>query len=72
MYLVTIRDPNPLQDINNEILNRLANNNPNVGIIDWWAASEGHREYLVDDGTHPTNVGNEVLANLYKQALCGQ
>lgn len=72
MFLVTIRDPNPLQDINNEILNRLANNNPNVGIIDWWAASEGHREYLVDDGTHPTNAGAAVIANLYKQALCGQ
>lgn len=72
MYLVTIRDPNPLQDINNEILNRLANANPNVGIIDWWAASEGHREYLVDDGTHPTNAGAAVIANLYKQALCGQ
>ena len=72
MFLVTIRDPNPLQDINNEILNRLANNNPNVGIIDWWAASEGHREYLVDDGTHPTNTGAAVIANLYKQALCGQ
>lgn len=72
MYLVTIRDPNPLQDINNEILNRLANANPNVGIIDWWAASEGHREYLVDDGTHPTNTGAAVIANLYKQALCGQ
>ncbi len=72
MFLVTIRDPNPLQDINNEILNRLANNNPNVGIIDWWAASEGHREYLVDDGTHPTNTGAAVIANLYKQALCGR
>ena len=72
MFLVTIRDPNPLQDINNEILNRLANNNPNVGIIDWWAASEGHREYLVDDGTHPTNAGAAVIANLYKQALCGR
>lgn len=72
MFLVTIRDPNPLQDINNEILNRLANANPNVGIIDWWAASEGHREYLVDDGTHPTNTGAAVIANLYKQALCGK
>ena len=72
MYLVTIRNPYPLQDMNNEVFSRLAKDNPNVGIIDWWAATEGHPEYLVDDGTHPTEAGNEVLANLYKQALCGK
>lgn len=72
MYLVTIRNPYPLQDMNNEVFSRLAKDNPNVGIIDWWAATEGHPEYLVDDGTHPTDAGNEVLANLYKQALCGR
>ncbi len=72
MYIVTIRNPYPLQDMNNEVFSRLAKDNPNVGIIDWWAATEGHPEYLVDDGTHPTEAGNEVLANLYKQALCGK
>ncbi|WP_122820269.1 acyltransferase family protein [Varibaculum vaginae] len=72
LYILTIRNPYPLQDINNEVFNRLAKDNPNVGIIDWWAATEGHPEYLVDDGTHPTAAGNEVLANLYKQALCGR
>ena len=72
MYILTIPNPYPLQDMNNEVFSRLAKDNPNVGIIDWWAATEGHPEYLVDDRTHPTEASNEVLANLYKQALCGR
>lgn len=72
LYFVTIRCPLPLQDMNNEVLRRFAANNPNVGIIDWHGASEGHPEYLYDDGIHLTNTGMQAYAQLVRQALCGQ
>lgn len=61
--------PYPMQDINNEIIRRHAATHPNVGIIDWHGATEGHPELLVDDGTHPTPDGRAVLANLYLSAM---
>lgn len=71
-YFVTIRAPLPLQDSNNSVLRRLAAENPNVGIIDWHGASEGHSEYLEDDGIHLTPSGMTAFATLVRQALCGQ
>lgn len=72
MYFVTIRCPYPLQDANNQILRDYAAQNSNVGIIDWYGESEGHSEYLVDDGQHLTDDGCEAFAKLFRKALCGQ
>lgn len=72
MFFVTIRSPLKLQDLNNEILRDFAAENPNVGIIDWCGASEGHSEYLVDDGIHLTGKGMVAFSQLIRQALCGQ
>lgn len=72
VYFVTIRSPYPLQDANNEVLRRFAAENDNVGIIDWCGASEGHSEYLVDDGIHLTDAGAAAFAQLIRQALCGR
>ena len=72
LYFVTIRSPLKLQDINNKILREFAEENDNVGIIDWKGASEGHSEYLVDDGIHLTTKGAEAFAGLIRKALCGR
>lgn len=72
MFFVTIRSPYPLQDLNNEILRRYASENANVGIIDWCGESEGHSEYLVDDGVHLTDAGTAAFSQLIRRALCGQ
>lgn len=72
LYFVTIRSPYPLQDANNQILREFADQHDNVGIIDWKGASEGHSEYLVDDGIHLTEAGQEAFATLIRQALCGK
>ena len=72
LYFVTIRSPYPLQDANNQILRDFAEKNDDVGIIDWKGASEGHSEYLVDDGVHLTEAGQEAFAALIRKALCGR
>ena len=71
IYFVTVRNPYPIQDTNNEMLRANAATNRNAGIIDWNGASEGHDDYIVADGTHPTAEGMEVYAKLIRQALVG-
>ena len=71
IYFVTVRVPLDLQDANNQMLRDVAAKNDNAGIIDWNGASEGHSEYLVDDGTHLTAAGIDAYSTLIRQALCG-
>ncbi|MFE1522634.1 acyltransferase family protein [Schaalia turicensis] len=71
VYFVTNRSPLPAQNPNNELLKAYAASHPNVGIIDWWAATEGHEEFLRDDGIHLTPTGQQHFATLIQQALCG-
>lgn len=71
LYFVTIRCPLELQDPNNKVLRKFADKYDNVGIIDWHGASEGHSEYLVDDGIHLTPDGADAFALLVRKALCG-
>lgn len=58
----------------NEGLNRLAENNKNVFIIDWNQKSNGHPEYFAVDGIHLTGTGREVYSkfiyqNIYEKYL---
>lgn len=72
-YFITIRMPYPgQQDNNNEMLRQAASRNPNVGIIDWHGVSEGHDEYLGDDGIHPNMDGAYAYADMVRKAICGR
>ena len=51
-----MRSPDPLQDINNPLMQQAADEHDNVRIIDWHAASAGHDEYFDGDGTHLTGI----------------
>ena len=65
VFFVTIRAPYPFQDENNALMRQLAQRYPQVGILDWYKASEGHDEYFYDDGQHLTEEGREAYANDY-------
>ncbi len=71
IYFVTVRVPLELQDRNNQTIRDVCAQNDNAGVIDWNGASEGHSEYLVDDGTHLTQAGIDNYAALIRQAICG-
>lgn len=71
IYFVTVRVPLELQDCNNQTIRDVCAQNDNAGVIDWNGASEGHSEYLVDDGTHLTQAGIDTYAALIRQAICG-
>ena len=72
LYFVTIRCPLDLQDPNNQVFRDFAKKYDNVGIIDWHGTSEGHDEYLADDGIHLTSAGRDAYALMVRRALCGQ
>ena len=71
IYFVSVRVPLELQDRNNQTIRDVCAQNDNAGVIDWNGASEGHSEYLVDDGTHLTQAGIDTYAVLIRQAICG-
>lgn len=71
IYFVTVRVPLELQDRNNQTIRDVCAQNDNAGVIDWNGTSEGHSEYLVDDGTHLTQAGIDAYAALIRQAICG-
>lgn len=71
IYFVTVRVPLELQDRNNQMIRDVCAQNDKAGVIDWNGASEGHSEYLVDDGTHLTQAGIDAYAALIRQAICG-
>ena len=72
VYFLTLRVPVSWQDQNNAILRSFAASHRNVGIIDWNGTSEGHSEYLYDDGIHPNMTGAYAYATMLRQAVCGQ
>ncbi|MEW4427909.1 acyltransferase family protein [Paenibacillus pabuli] len=63
LYLVTTRVPRPWQDTVNEALKDVANDYPNVNIIDWYAASEDKSELFTQDGVHLTPEGARYYAS---------
>ena len=44
-------------DENNEYLKQLAEEHPNIHIIDWASIAAKHRDWLGDDGIHPNDTG---------------
>ena len=71
VFFVTIRAPYPFQDENNALMRQLAQRYPQVGILDWYKASEGHDEYFYDDGQHLTEEGREAYARMIMTGLMG-
>lgn len=54
----------------NDTIYALAANYPNVHVIDWYGAVQGHRDYLSpNDGIHLTTAGKAVYANLIGSSI---
>ena len=71
VVLVTVHTPNSWMDDSNRNINGMAKQFDNVRIADWEAASEGHGEYFVYDGTHLTTEGIRAYVATIRDALKG-
>lgn len=69
VYLVNVRTPEPLQDINNDLLAEAADARENVHLIDWFSYSAGHDEWFDGDGTHLKPSGCEKYLDMIGKAL---
>ena len=69
LFIVNARCPNPWCAQNNELLSDVANEHDNVRIVDWYAASQGHDEYLDSDGMTLTGSGSEAYAGTVKREV---
>ncbi len=67
--LVNVRVPRPWMSPNNGLMSEVAAQYPNVVLVDWAGASDGHREYVVGDGVHLTGEGAAVYTRLIAQAV---
>ena len=69
VVLVTTHMPDKWMSESNTSIRNVAKDFPNVRVADWAAASDGHREYFVFDGTHLTASGIRAYAQTVADAL---
>ncbi len=69
LYFVNLRSPNAKDIDNNELINSFVAKYDNVHLIDWHGATEGHSEYLIEDGIHLTEEGRDAYATLVRDTI---
>ncbi|NPA06942.1 MAG: acyltransferase family protein [Chloroflexi bacterium] len=69
IYLVNIRRPVGWLHVANQRLAQAAERWPQVILVDWAAASEGHPAWFLADGTHLSQRGAQAYVALVRQAI---
>lgn len=69
VYLVTTSVPRSWRDSANGRMWLAQENHSNVHILDWFAVSKEHPEWLSEDGVHPNEEGARQLALFLAQSL---
>ena len=64
IVVVNTAVPRPYRDLNNQLVDEVAQEFSNVKVVDWNSISKDHPEYFAPDGVHlvPTGVSAYVLA----------
>ncbi len=69
VLFINVRVPREWEKANNTVLTQGVARYPNAVLIDWYTVSDGHPEYLKDDGVHPYQGGRDVYAALVVQQI---
>jgi peptidoglycan/LPS O-acetylase OafA/YrhL len=69
VIVVNTAVPRSWRDENNQLLNQVAANYPNIRIVDWAQKSENHPEYFAPDGVHLIPVGIAAYVAAIKNYL---
>lgn len=69
VYLVNVRIPEVEQEQINSTLERFADAYDNVELIDWYAESEGHDDWIYADGEHLTPTGQPHYVDMISNAI---
>ena len=57
------------QNSNNRYIRKIADEHPNVTIVDWYSVASQHPEWLSGDRIHPNPEGTKVYARLIHDAI---
>ena len=57
------------QDTNNEYIQQVAAEHPNVSVVDWYGLISQHPEWLTEDGIHPDTEGAKQYAMLVHDTI---
>lgn len=69
LWFVNGRSAAPYCKDNNDLIAEVAGQHDNVDVIDWYGASEGHDDYLAEDGMSLTEAGAQAYAQLVSDAV---
>lgn len=70
VVVLTVRVPRrPYQQTNNDIIRALPARFPNVTVVDWFAVSEGKKEWFAGDGVHLNRSGQDAYVAAILSAL---
>lgn len=69
IYLVNTRVPRSWEGKVNNTLDKKAQEEDNITLVDWYSTAVGHPEYFAADGVHLVPKGIEALTNLIIQAI---
>ena len=64
IWFVNMRSPNAKDNDNNALIAEYVAAHDNVRLIDWHAATEGHDDWLIEDGIHLTWEGRDAYTEL--------
>ncbi len=69
VYLVNVRIPEVEQEQINASIKKFSEAYDNVTLIDWYAYSEGHPDWIYPDGEHLTPEGQPYYVNMITNAI---
>lgn len=69
VVLVNTRVPRPWEASVNETLATVLQSYPDITLIDWYSASEGHDDYFYPDGVHLNKKGVEAYSKIMVETL---
>ena len=72
VVMVNTRSYTDWVDYTNDAIAYTPERYPNVKVVDWYSASEGHDEYFAGDGTHLTSDGAAAYVELIRVAIEGE
>ncbi|MEZ5183010.1 MAG: acyltransferase family protein [Acidimicrobiales bacterium] len=69
LYIINARVPRSWEQSNNQLVAELVPKLEKGHVIDWYTASNDHRDWFLDDGIHLTPGGRVAYANLIRKAV---
>jgi peptidoglycan/LPS O-acetylase OafA/YrhL len=69
IILINTAVPRSYRAINDQLINQIISNYPNLTLVDWNQISQGHPNYFAPDGVHLTPAGDQAYVGAILEAI---